>query len=163
MTTKRDAQEYEERRLEAVALLRQEMPQADIARKVGVTRASVCRWAKALKKHGEQGLRRKPRPGRPSKLDSKQREALLKHLVNGPQKLGYSTQLWTAGRIRRLALEKFGVSFHVNHVPKLLHQCGWSFQRPVGRAFERDEEATQRWVAKDWPRIKKKLAGKAPR
>lgn len=163
MTTKRDAQEFEKRRLEAVALLNENVPQAEVARKVGVTRASVCRWAKTFGKHGEQGLRRKPRPGRPTKLEPRQREALLKLLSQGPQKMGYATQLWTAGRIRRVALERFGVSFHVNHVPKLLRQCGWSFQRPVGRAVERDEEATRRWITRDWPRIKKKPAGSALR
>lgn len=163
MTTKRDAQEYEERRLKAVALLRRKLSQAEVARRVGVTRASVCRWAKALALQGEKGLLRKSRSGRPPKLDPQQREALLKLLAQGPQKAGYATQLWTAGRIRRLALDRFGVDFHVNHVPKLLHQCGWSFQRPVGRARERDEANVRRWMARDWPRIKKKSANSAPR
>ena len=32
---------------------------------------------------------------------------------------------------------------------------GWSRQRPARRAVERDDEAIARWVAEDWPRVKK--------
>lgn len=162
MTTKRDAQEFEKRRLEAVALHRRDVPQAEIARKLGVTRQSVSRWIQALQKHGDEGLRRKPRSGRPPKLSPPQRVQLLKHLARGAEKAGYTTQLWTAERIRRLVKDHFRISLHVHHIPKLLHQCGWSFQRPVSRALERDEEAVRRWVAKDWPRIKKKHADPEP-
>jgi transposase len=88
---------------------------------------------------------------------------LLKLLSRGAEAAGYATQLWTAERIRRLVWEQFGVRFHVHHVPKLLRQCGWSYQRPTSRARERDEREVQRWLRQEWPRIKKKSAGKRPR
>ena len=81
----------------------------------------------------------------------------------GADALGYATQRWTAERIRRPVWEHFGVRFHVHHVPKLLRQCGWSYQRPTGRAAERDEQEVQRWLRQEWPRIKKKPKGKRPR
>jgi transposase len=37
----------------------------------------------------------------------------------------------------------------------LTQRLGWSLQRPDRTAKERDEEATARWVAHEWPRIKK--------
>jgi Winged helix-turn helix len=36
----------------------------------------------------------------------------------------------------------------------LRERMRFSVQRPVRRAAERDEQAIQRWVAVDWPRIK---------
>src|SRR5258708_39916554 len=99
MTITRDAQEFENRRLRAVAMLQQKIPQAEIARKLEVTRQSVSRWAKSLVKLGEKGLQKKPRPGRPPKLTSSQRQTLLNLLAKGPGKAGYATQLWTAPRI----------------------------------------------------------------
>jgi uncharacterized protein YerC len=42
-------EQLEERRLAAARLLRQgRLPQADIARQLGVSRASICRWAATL-------------------------------------------------------------------------------------------------------------------
>ena len=160
---KRDAGVYEDRRNKAIALHRRGIRQSDIARKLGVTRQSVCRWVDAFERKGAGALRRKLRSGRPPKLTVAQRAELIGVLSCGADKAGYSTQLWTAGRIRRLVIERFKVRFHTNHVPRLLRQCGWSFQRPRGRALERNEDAIRQWVAVEWPRIKKKPGAKAPR
>jgi hypothetical protein len=35
----------------------------------------------------------------------------------------------------------------------LHHRLGWSVQRPVRRAAERDQAAIDRWVKERWPRI----------
>ena len=49
--------QMEERRLAAARLLRQgRFSQAEIARQLGVSRASVCRWAATLAQEGGRGL-----------------------------------------------------------------------------------------------------------
>lgn len=163
MVGKRDAGVFEDRRHKAIALYRRGIRQSDIARRLSVTRQSVSRWVGVFKRKGTEALRRKLRPGRPPKLTASQRTQLIEVLARGADKAGYSTQLWTAGRIQRLVQERFKVRFHANHVPKLLRRCGWSYQRPRGRALERNEEAIQQWVAVKWPQIKKKPAAKKPR
>src|SRR5207249_1827921 len=40
----------------------------------------------------------------------------------------------------------------------LRQRLGWTRQRPARRAVERNDEAIERWVSKDWPRIKKRPA-----
>ncbi|WPO69159.1 MULTISPECIES: winged helix-turn-helix domain-containing protein [unclassified Streptomyces] len=37
----------------------------------------------------------------------------------------------------------------------LTGRLGWSLQRPERRAVERDESEIARWIAHEWPRIKK--------
>ena len=49
-----------------------------------------------------------------------------------------------------------GVQYHPDHVYRLLQQLGWSCQRPVGRALERDERAIRCWKRQRLPAIKKK-------
>src|SRR5215218_8974207 len=50
-------EQMEERRLAAAALLRQgRLSQAAIARRLGVSGASVCRWAATLAQEGRRGL-----------------------------------------------------------------------------------------------------------
>jgi transposase len=46
-------------------------------------------------------------------------------------------------------------------VYRLLQKLGWSCQRPVGQALERDERAIRRWKRQRWPDIKKKRSAKA--
>jgi len=52
-----------------------------------------------------------------------------------------------------------GQKFHPGHVWRMLRSLGWSCQRPVGRATQRNEPAIQRWKRRRWPEIKKKRSG----
>ena len=49
----------------------------------------------------------------------------------------------------------FGVDFHPEYVPRLLHRLGWSPQKPERRARERNEAEIARWRCDTWPRLKK--------
>ncbi len=153
---KRNFKELERRRLKAGKLLQNGWSQADVARQVGVSRESVRRWADALHEQGAEGLRSSGRIGRPSRLGEEDLERLSELLEQGPEAHGYATNLWTCQRVADLIDRHFGVGFHEAHVWRVLQRMGWSCQRPVGRAVERDEEAIARWKRVEWPRIKKK-------
>jgi transposase len=153
---KRDFAALERRRLEARKLLKQGYNQSEVARRVKVCSQTVSRWARALSVGGEKALRAAGRAGRKPLLDGPQRERLIARLVEGPERLGYETPLWTCHRVARLIQEEFGIRYHSGHVWKLLRQLNWSPQRPVGRALERNEEAIGQWKRKTWPGIKKK-------
>lgn len=159
----RDFEALERRRLEALKLLREGFNQSEVARRVKVCSQTVSRWAKVAAEHGPKALRAAGRAGRKPLLDSKQRGHLIVRLLEGPEKLGYETPLWTCERVADLIRREFGISYHAGHVWKLLRQLKWSPQRPVGRALERNEEAIAEWKSKTWPGIKKKPKKKAGR
>jgi len=48
------------------------------------------------------------------------------------------------------------VRYDRDHVCRLLHRFGWSWQQPAPRARERGEAAIKRWVMQTWPGLKKK-------
>jgi transposase len=153
---KRDFRALERRRFEALKLLKQGYNQNEVGRRVKVCSQTVSRWARAVSEEGERALEAVGRAGRKPLLDEKQRERLIARLLQGPEKLGYETPLWSCSRVAHLIEEEFGVSYHSGHVWKLLRQLNWSPQRPVGRALERDEEAIGHWKRRTWPAIKKK-------
>ena len=163
MKEKRDLAAWEERRFRGIELYRKDVKQSEIARRLGVTPQAVSNWVRAWKRSGKGSLARKPHEGRPHKLSRDQERDLLEQLARGPAAHGYSTELWTGERIARLVRERYGVRLHHKHVPKLLRQLGWSYQRPIGRPMERDEKGVQRWVRREWPRIKKKGSGRKRR
>jgi transposase len=75
-----------------------------------------------------------------------------------PEALGYDTSLWTAWRVADLIERECRVQYHPGHVWWLLRKLGWSCQRPMGRAFERDETAIRQWKRQRWPTLKKRRA-----
>jgi transposase len=151
-------EELQRRRQRAIGLLDQGYLPVEVAERVGVDRRSVRRWKAAYRKKGAKGIEAKPPPGRPPKLKAKQKDRLEKILLKGAKSAGFPTDLWTCPRIAQLVHKRFGVSYHVDHVCRLLHAMGWSPQKPARRAVERDEEAIAQWIKILWPRAKKKPA-----
>jgi transposase len=149
-------EELERRRCRAIELLEQGHPPVEVARIVDVDRRSVRRWNAAYRKQGIGGLKRKPVPGRPSKLSPARHKRLEAVLLKGARAAGFPTDLWTCPRVAEVIQIRFGIRYHVDHVGRLLHSLGWSPQKPQRRAVERNEADIQRWVKTEWPRIKKK-------
>lgn len=148
--------QLEQRRTQAIALLEKGFAPVDVAHKLKVDRRSVRRWRASFRKNGANGIIAKPAPGRPPRLAKPLKRRLERLLLKGAGQCGYPTELWTCPRIAQLIDRKFGIHYHVDHIGRLLHSMGWSPQRPERRARERDEEAINRWVKTEWPRLKKK-------
>lgn len=152
---KRNFVALERRRLRAARLLQKGCSEAETARKVGVHRQSVSRWARRLASGGREALRRSPRPGRKPGLSESDRSRIIAGLKRGPEALGYDTGLWSSWRVADLIERECGVRYTSVHVWRILGELGWSCQRPVGRALERNEKAIRRWKQVRWPELKK--------
>jgi transposase len=152
------AEQREERRMEAVRLLRSGWSQERIARELGVSPAAVCKWAGVLKAQGERGLVARPRPGRRSRLSPEQWQQLGDVLQAGALAWGFDTERWTLRRIAEVIWERFGVSYNPNYLAEPLRKLGFSPQQPPTQAHERNEELVRAWLKRDWPRIKRGLA-----
>ena len=149
-------EQMEERRLAAAVLLRHgRLSQAAIARQLGVSEASVCRWAATLAQEGRRGLRARPRTGRPARLDAAAWARLGRLLARGAVAAGFETGQWTLRRIAGLVRREFGVDYHPRYLERPLKALGLSVQRPATRARERDERAIAAWPRRSWAAIKK--------
>jgi transposase len=72
-------------------------------------------------------------------------------------------ELWTLDRVAVVIGRLTGARHHPAHVWALLHhRLGWSVQRPVRRAAERDQAGIDRWIKETWPRIKQTPTGAEP-
>ncbi|MEJ1973297.1 MAG: winged helix-turn-helix domain-containing protein [Lacunisphaera sp.] len=154
---KLDAEALKARRLEARRLLDEGVAQAEVARRLKTSRQSVSRWAQQPRRH----LAQVRRQGRKAQLDEPARAKLRAAILAGPQAAGFAGELWTVPRVRQLIAQRFGTRFSTVHVWRMLGQLGFSPQRPVGRARERDEQKIAEWQTRTWPRLKKKPAGSA--
>jgi transposase len=158
------AGQREERRLAAARLLRTgRLSQAEIAREMGVSEASVSRWKHRLQQTGARGLRQRQPPGRPSRLSPAQWRQLFRLLRRGALAAGFESERWTLRRIAQLIEREFGVHYHFGSLGPALRARGWSPQQPILRAKERDDALVAAWLKHDWPRVKKGLAAQGVR
>jgi transposase len=128
---------------------------SDVAQMLSSSVSSVFRWWQVYRKNGANGLKPIPASGRPPRLSGAQKRKLMRILSRNALAAGYSTDLWTLGRIAEVTQRHLGVSYHPCHIWKLLQGLGWSCQKPKSKARERNEEGIAHWKRYRWPHIKK--------
>jgi transposase len=128
----------------------------ELAEEAGVTRGSVNRWLQWYEALGIDGLLTGVPPGAAPRLTESQRTELTAVVEAGPQAAGYASGVWTGPMIGDLIEQRFGVRYHNHHIPRLLHQLGFSVQRPRKRLARADAQAQDHWLRVRLPAIKKK-------
>jgi transposase len=156
MTTKKQPQDLREyRRMRAWEMHQQGYRQQAIAEALGLTQSAVSQIISRAKVGGIEALRHHKPPGAKPRLTVAQKADLITKLQQGAPAHGFQGDVWTCERIAQLIKKEYGVTYHRDYIGPLLRQMGWSVQRPVVRASQRDESAIQHWVENDLPRLKK--------
>jgi len=122
------------------------LSQAEIARRLGVSRAAVHLWARQLAVSGLGRLRRRRPNGRPSRLNGTQRSRLLRLLERGARAAGFRTDRWTMARVHQVIRGRFGVVYHPKYIGRLMNRLGWRFERTAGKAAEGGDGLEGAWV-----------------
>jgi transposase len=146
------------RRLRAVELHRQGWLEVDIATALGVNKGTVSRWLGIAEAEGPEALRAHPSAGHPAKLTAEQLRRIPEFLLYGAEAYGFRGEVWTCPRIAQVLRWEFGVSYHKDHVSRLMKELGWTPQVPDTRAVQRDEVAIKHWREKTWPELRRKAA-----
>lgn len=149
------------RRLAVQRVLNGESPKA-VTECYGLGEKTIFVWLKTAREKGLDALAPKPRPGRGRALSDFEAEEVKRWVLSGdPRQHGFDFGLWTRQIVADLILEHFNVDLSVSTVGNLLHRMGLSPQKPLRRAYERDDEAIREWKEETYPAIKKsaKTAG----
>ena len=142
------------RRLAVKAVL-EGAKQKEVAKMVGVTRHTICRWVKAYKLQGKEALKAKKK-GRPAggKLLPWQAAHIAKTVIDHhPEQLTLPFYLWTREAVALLIKRRFGVRLSVWTVGRYLKRWGFTPQKPVRRALEQNPQEVRHWLEKDYPAI----------
>lgn len=145
----------EGRRLRAWELHLQGRSQTYIADALGVTQGAVSQWITRAQSGAADALRTHKPTGAPPRLTAEQFRQLPDLLEQGAEAFGFRGEVWTCARVAEVIERTWGVRYHRAHVSRLLHDCGWTAQRPVVKATQRDEQAIATWTAERLPAIKK--------
>jgi transposase len=159
---KNPAQDWREiRRMRAWELKQKGWKQAAIAEALGVSKGAVSQWMRQAREGGVEALRHRKGGGPKPRLSEAQLHKLPAILAQGAEAFGFRGEVWTRRRVAAVIKRVFGVSYSLTHVGRLVAQIGWSLQKPIQRASQRDEVAIERWRDESWRDLQKKPAEKS--
>ena len=145
----------EKLRLQAAQMFEQDTDPVQAARLLRVSTKSVYQWRRSWRKGGDAALASKGPGGNACKLDETQLARLRAALDLGPAAYGWEEdQRWTLARVAALIRRLFRVPYTLRGVSYLLHRTGFTWQVPVHRAAERDEDAIAAWRAVTWAKVR---------
>lgn len=143
-------------RRQVVQAVRGGMAQTDAARTFGASLRAVSKWMRLDREGGLRALTLKRRGRRPGegRLNAK-RAGRIRSLIIGklPDQLKLPFYLWTRAAVARLIAREYGIEVSLVTVGRYLRALGLSPQKPVRRAYERNEAAIVRWLKQEYPAL----------
>ncbi|MBF0437416.1 MAG: IS630 family transposase [Magnetococcales bacterium] len=133
-----------------------------VIKTLGFHRSCIYEWIAKYREGGIDALRSRLAPGKTPKLNGKHLKWLYTTIVStNPLQLCFPFALWTCGMVRELIRRDLGVSLSECQVSRVLHKLGLSPQKPVRKAWQRNDSLVDRWRQEEFPAIQEqaKLEG----
>jgi transposase len=143
-------------RRQVVKAVRAGMTQTQAARTFGASLRAVSKWMRLDRGGGLRALKLKRRGRRPGAgcLNARQAERIRGLVIDRlPDQLKLPFYLWTRAAVVALIRREYGIEVSRVTVGRYLKRWGLSPQKPVRRAYERDEVDIARWLKHDYPAI----------
>lgn len=151
-----DAQES--LRLRAVkAVVEEGKTRVETAKIFGVGRIIVGRWVARYRRDGQASLMKKKRGRRSADmrlLQPHQCATTVRMITDKcPDQLKLPFALWTREAVGNLIEKKWGLKLSIRTVGNYLSRWGFTPQKPLRRAYERQDKAVKVWLEETYPKI----------
>jgi transposase len=117
-------------RLHGVLLVAQGLTCPDVARLLGDAPRSVEYWVHRFEQMGLAGLQEGQRPGRPSRLNAKQIEAINRVLRSKPTDAGMAVNLWDGKTLSAWIQKEYGLGLGTRQCQRLFREFGFRLRKP---------------------------------
>ena len=110
-----------------------------------ISRKAIYNWVHRFNAHGVEGLKDRPRSGRPGRLSQENKVQLKRVVLSSPEEYGFSSDTWTWALVAEYIRTAFCVNYKKAHIYNILHSLGLSFQK--GKGFFPEAEGREETVS----------------
>ena len=139
-----------------VQAVRGGMSQTEASKVYGASLRAVSKWMALDRTGGLRALKQKVRGRRAGegRLQPAQSARIRQLIIDSlPDQLKLPFYLWTRAAVVSLIEREYGISVSLSTVGRYLAGWGMSPQKPVRRAYERNDAAIARWLRTEYPAI----------
>ena len=130
-------------RMSAIANALEGMSRAEAARLAGMERQALRDAVTRYNAEGLAGLRNRPRPPRPGKLDAAELVAVSALILDGPDPEADGLSSWTLPELCRVIEERFDKRLHPASLSRVVRRMGFSRQKARQRHPSSDPAAQE--------------------
>ena len=124
----------------------------------GFSETSMCKYIKEYKEEKEASYKYKKRGvkgGTGSKMESARIDELVtKLLTHTPDELGLNYTLWTSKAVHEYIESNYSVTYNRRSIRKILTKLGFTSQKPIKLAYQRNPKKIEAWLTEIYPKIK---------
>lgn len=140
------------------AVIKEGITRTKAAQLFGFSYSSMSKYLKEYELYKEASftyLKRGVKLLTRSYLSGEETQELIEVLLSKtPDELELPYTLWNSKAIHAFIKEKFGVSYSGRGIRKLLKRLGFSSQKPIKQAYQRNPEKVNAWLEEVYPNIK---------
>jgi transposase len=126
-----------------------------IAKELGCSPATVDNVRRRYRDQGLKGVVPRKSSGRRSRATPEYRSALRRVVQTPPQTLGYGFSVWSVARLNEHLKKETKIGFSEDRLRAILHEEGFSFQRPKHTMKGKRDEAAYDKARQELKRLKK--------
>lgn len=124
----------------------------------GFSPTTMTKYIRDYKQHGESSFEYKKRGVKlrtRTLLTEEQEASLIQDILSyTPDQLGLDHTLWTSKVVNKYLQKKFSIAYSGRGMRKLMKRLGFSSQKPIKLAYQRDPNKIEEWLHSTYPRIK---------
>ncbi len=143
-------------RRQVVRSVRAGMTQTQAALTFGASLRVVSKWMRLDREGGLRALalKRRGRRAGAGRLGTMQARRIRQMIIDAmPDQLKLPFYLWTRAAVASLIAREYGIEVSLVTVGRYLKAWGMSPQRPVARAYERNDRAIGHWLKHEYPAL----------
>jgi transposase len=153
--------ELEVLRIKAVeSIIKHNLSQIKASVIFGFSPTSMCKYIKEYKEKKDNSFvykKRGAKAGSQSKLKASEKSKLVEDMLSStPDEHGMSYTLWNSMVVQEYIKTKYSINYHRRSVRKIMTKLGFSSQKPIKLAYQRNPEKMKRWLSETYPAIKAK-------
>lgn len=152
-----DKAAIEERRKTIIRMWKAERTVTEIIEATGACFSSVYSIWRKYQKVGNSAVVSRPRGlklGENRTLNAGQEKRLQSMIIDKqPDQLKMDFALWTRGAVKELIRKEYGIDMPIRTVGEYLKRWGFTPQKPVKFAYERNSEKVTEWLTDTYPKI----------
>ena len=153
--------ELEILRIKAVeSVVNHRLTQTKASAVFGFSPTSMCKYIKEYKEKKEESFKYKRRgvkQGVRSKLKEREKNELVKDILSKtPDELDMNYTLWNSKVVHKYIETKYSINYNRRSVRKIMTKLGFTAQKPIKLAYQRDPKKVEVWLSETYPKIKER-------